>query len=116
MANVTHIQAFRALEAFAPEAKISVIGNPWRDGTPGFRFYTEVLAQNPSTVQAAIDLASSLAEPFSVKATQGHLRWLFTSAGGLLEVDGVKFVAAHRPPFVRLRCGVKPPIGAQSLV
>jgi hypothetical protein len=84
MSNVTHIQAFRALEAFAPEAKLNVIGNPWRDGTPGFRFYTEVLAQDPATVGDAIAKAEALEEPFTAKAVQGHLRWLYTSAGGLL--------------------------------
>jgi hypothetical protein len=101
MSNVTHIQAFRALEAFALEAKINVIGNPWRAGTPGFRFYEEVLAQGPATVGEAIAKAEALEEPFTAKAVQGHLRWLYTSAGGLLEVDGVKFVAPEKPVKVK---------------
>jgi hypothetical protein len=93
MANVTHIQAFRAQPVFADEAKLTVIGHTWRDGTPGYRFYTEVLAQNPATVGEAIAKAEALSEPFTAKAVQGHLRWLYTSAGGLLEVDGVKYAA-----------------------
>jgi hypothetical protein len=97
MSNVTHIQAFRALEAFAPEAKIIVIGNPWRAGTPGYRFYEEVLAEGPATVGECIELAGKLEEPFTEKAVQGHLRWLYTSAGGLLEVDGVRFAAPEKP-------------------
>ena len=64
MANITHIAAFRALQAFAPESKINVIGNPWRDGTPGYRFYEHVLAQNPATVGAVIELAGKQKSPF----------------------------------------------------
>jgi hypothetical protein len=100
MNNVTHIQAFRAQEVFPLEAKLNVIGHTWREGTPGYRFYQEVLAQNPATVGECIGKAGSLAEPFSEKAVQGHLRWLYTSAGGLLEVDGVKFatpIVAEKP-------------------
>jgi hypothetical protein len=89
---MTHIQSFRTQPAFAPESKLTAIGgNTWREGTPGFRFYTEVLMQGPATVGEAIEKAAALAEPFSEKAVQGHLRWMFTSAGELLEVDGQKF-------------------------
>jgi len=87
-----HIVAFRAQSAFPEEAKLNVIGgNMWKPGTPGHRFYAEVLSQNPATVQEAINTASALTEPFNAKQVQGHLRWMFTSAGGFLEVDGQRF-------------------------
>jgi hypothetical protein len=93
-----HIQVFRAQPAFAGEAKLNVIGgNLWRPGTPGHRFYEEVLTKGPATVQAAIELAASLAEPINEKQVQAHLRWMFTSAGGFLEVDGQRFAAPAAP-------------------
>jgi hypothetical protein len=93
-----HIQAFRAQPAFAIEAKLNVTGgNLWRPGTPGHRFYEQVLSQSPATVQEAIDKASALAEPFTAKHVQSHLRWMFTSAGGFLEVDGKRFAAPASP-------------------
>jgi hypothetical protein len=65
----------------------------WRPGTPGHRFYEDVLLQNPATVQEAIEKAGALKEPFTAKAVQGHLRWMFTSAGGFLEVNGQRYSA-----------------------
>jgi hypothetical protein len=119
MSNLSHTAAFRAQAPFAPEASLVVTGgNTWRPGTPGHRFFAEVLSQNPATVQAAIDLASSLAEPFSVKATQGHMRWLYTSAGGLLEVDGQKFVAPEKPaksPKVKVVAKAEEPKAAEPV-
>jgi hypothetical protein len=94
---MSHTQSFRSQAAFAPEAKLTILGNLWRAGTPGGRFFEQVLSQNPSTVQDAIDKAAALAEPFSVKAVQGHLRWAFTANGNFLEVGGVKFVAPEKP-------------------
>ena len=92
--TITHIQAFRAQPMFAVEAKFAVIGgNTWKPGSPGHRFYDEVLAQNPATVQEAITKAAALKEPFNAKQVQGRLRWMFTSSGNLLEVDGQKFAA-----------------------
>jgi len=69
-------------------------GNSWRPGTPGHRFYEQVLSQAPATVGDAIAMAAALTEPFTAKQVQGHLRWIFTSAGGFLEVDGERFVSA----------------------
>ena len=104
-----HIKAFRAQAAFPVEAKITITGNsPWRPGTPGHRFYEEVLAKGPATVGAAIEMAGALAEPFSVTACQGHLRWLYTSAGGFLEVDGQRFSAPERAVKVEKPKAVKP--------
>ena len=94
-----HIQAFRAQSAFPVEATLTVTGGDlWRPGTPGHRFYAEVLAQNPATVQEAIDKAAALVEPFNAKQVQAHLRWMFTSAGGFLEVDGVRYSAPASAP------------------
>jgi hypothetical protein len=93
-----HIQAFRAQPAFPAESKINVTGgNMWRPGTPGYRFYEQVLLQGPATVQEAIDMGSALAEPINAKQIQAHLRWLYTSAGGFLEVDGQRYSAPTAP-------------------
>ena len=90
-----HVQAFRAQPAFPVEAKLNVIGsNMWRPGAPGHRFYAEVLAKNPATVQDAIEKAAALKEPFNAKQVQTHLRWMFTSAGAFLEVGGKRHSAA----------------------
>jgi hypothetical protein len=90
-----HIAAFRAQSAFPVEATLTVTGgNLWRPGTPGHRFYEEVLGLGTvQTVQECIDKAGALAEPINAKQVQGHLRWMFTSSGNLLEVDGQKFAA-----------------------
>jgi hypothetical protein len=85
----THIQAFRAQKDFAPEAKLVVGESVWKSGVAGDRLYREVLAKKPSTVQAAIDKAAALAEPFTEKQVQGHLKWMFTA--GRLEIDGKSF-------------------------
>jgi hypothetical protein len=93
-----HIQVFRAQSAFPVEATLTVTGgNMWRPGTPGRRFYAEVLSQNPATVQEAIDKAAALTEPFNAKQVQAHLRWMFTSAGGFLEVDGQRYSSPAAP-------------------
>ena len=56
-----HHIAFMAQPAFAPEAKLNVIGaNMWRPGTPGHRLYEEVLSQNPVTVQECINYPLSM--------------------------------------------------------
>jgi hypothetical protein len=94
-----HMAAFRAQEAFALDAKLVLLGgNPWRDGSPGHRFYEQVLAKKPSTVGKAIELAAALAEPFAAKAVQGHLRWMFTMAGAFLEIDGQRHPASLVEP------------------
>jgi hypothetical protein len=97
MTNVTHTQAFRAQAAFAPEAKLTILGNLWRPGTPGGRFFEQVLSQNPTTVGECIEKAAALAEPLTATAVQGHLRWAFTANGAFLEIDGQRFAA---PPAV----------------
>ncbi len=90
-----HIQAWRAQPAFAPEATLTVIGgNLWRPGTPAHRFYEQVLGLGTvQTVQECIDKAGSLAEPFTAKQVQGHLRWMYTANGAFLEVDGQRYSA-----------------------
>ena len=94
-----HIQVWRAQPAFAVTAKLNVTGgNMWRPGTPGHRFYAEVLSQNPATVQECINKAAALTEPFNAKQVQAHLRWMFTSAGGFLEVDGQRYSAPGVKP------------------
>jgi hypothetical protein len=107
-----HHIAFMAQPAFAAEAKLNVIGtNMWRPGTPGHRFYEEVLMQNPVTVQECIDKAGALAEPFTAKQIQGHLRWMFTAAGAFLEVDGQRFASPPAPvqkPTAKAEKPVKP--------
>jgi hypothetical protein len=103
-----HIKAFRAQGAFAPSATLSRIvpTNPWRVGTPGARFYSEVLAHGPATVQAALDLGVKAG--FTPAMSQGHLRWLYTWAGAYLAVDGLLYgqsapVAAPKAPSKRIR-------------
>ena len=92
-----HIQAWRAQPAFALEAKLNVIGgNLWRPGTEANRFYEQVLAKAPATVGECIEKAGALAEPFTAKQVQGHLRWMFTANGAFLEVDGERFVLHPR--------------------
>jgi hypothetical protein len=89
-----HVRAWRAQPAFAPEAKLNVIGgNLWRPDTPSHRFYNEVLTKAPATVQECIDKAGALAEPFTAKAVQNMLRWMYTANGAFLEVDGERFAA-----------------------
>jgi hypothetical protein len=113
-----HIAAFRAQSAFPLESRLAVTGgNLWRPGTPGHRFYEEVLAQNPATVQEAIDKAAALAEPINAKAVQAHLRWMFTSAGGFLEVDGQRFAApvpTEKPVKVNAEKPTKAPKAKKS--
>ena len=92
-----HIKAWREQPAFALEAKLNIIGgNLWRPGTRAHEFYEQVLTQKPATVGDCIDKAEALAEPFTAKQVQGHLRWLFTANGAFLEVDGERFVAPLR--------------------
>ena len=100
-----HIAAFRAQPAFAVEATLTVTGgNLWRPGTPGHRFYEEVLGLGTvQTVQEAIDKAAALKEPFGAQQVQGHLRWMFTSAGGFLEVDGQKFSMPASSPVATVK-------------
>ena len=91
MTTISHTAAFKAQKDFAPEAKLKVGSDIWTPETAGARFYAQVLAQKPTTVQKAIDLAAELKEqPFTAKAVQGHLRWLFTA--GQLEVDGKIYI------------------------
>ena len=105
-----HVEAFRAEPSFEGTAKLNVIGsNMRRPGTSGHRFYAEVLAKNPATVQAAIDLAKTLAEPINAKQVQAHLRWLYTANGAFLEVDGVRFVSA---PVKATKTSAKKPVKA----
>jgi hypothetical protein len=89
--TITHVQAARNQADFPADAKLKINGNVWSEGCPGHRFYTEVLAQKPSTVQKAIDLAGKLEQPFTVKMVQAHLKWMFTANGGHLEVDGTTY-------------------------
>jgi hypothetical protein len=92
---ITHIAAFRQQKDFAPEAKLVVHGdNQWKPNTSGFRFYEQVLAKKPATVQVCLDRAAKLDEPFTAKQVQGHLRWLYTA--GEMEVDGKSFPVAPK--------------------
>jgi len=92
-----HVQAWRNQPAFAPTAKLEFTGgaNRWRAGTPGSKFYEAVMAHNPGTVQAALDLGNAA----GIKAAecQGHLRWLYTWGVGL-KVDGAVYVPPTAGP------------------
>jgi hypothetical protein len=93
-----HHEAWKAQPAFVPEAKINVVGlNMWKQGSPGHRFYEEVLSKNPATIQECIDKAAALSEPFNAKQVMAHLRWFYTWSAGPLEVDGVRFAAPEAP-------------------
>jgi hypothetical protein len=94
--TVSHANAFKAQPEFAPESKIKVGQDIWTEGTLGARLYAEVLSRNStSTVGKVIDLAGKLSQPFTPKAVQGHLRWLYTA--GQLEVDGKSYVVQAKP-------------------
>jgi hypothetical protein len=92
--SVSHTAAFRAQSDFAPEAKIKVGKSVWSDGVAGARLYEQVLSKYPGTIQKVLDMAAELKPPFTAKAVQGHLRWMFT--GGQLEVDGTSFPVAPK--------------------
>jgi hypothetical protein len=94
-AHVSHSAAFRAQEDFAPESKIKVGKSVWSEGVAGDRLFKQVLSKNPATVQKAIDKATALEPPFTVKQVMGHLRWLYTA--GELEVDGKSYVVQAKP-------------------
>ena len=96
MTTISHTAAFRAQSDFAPEAKIKVGKSVWSDGVAGARLYSEVLSKHPSTVGNAIALASELKPPFTDKAVQGHLRWMYTA--GQLEVDGKSYDVPVKAP------------------
>jgi hypothetical protein len=97
MTTISHTAAFRAQSDFAPEAKIKVGNSVWSEGVDGARLYAEVLSKHPGTVGKAIALASELKErPFTAKAIQGHLKWLYTA--GELEVDGVSYDVPVKAP------------------
>jgi hypothetical protein len=96
MATISHTAAFRAQADFAPEAKIKVGKSVWSEGVAGARLYELVLSKHPGTIGKAIALASELKErPFTAKAVQGHLKWLYTA--GELEVDGTSYVVQAKP-------------------
>jgi hypothetical protein len=95
--SISHTAAFRAQADFPPEAKIKVGKSVWSDGVAGARLYAEVLSKHPGTVGKAIALASELKDrPFTDKAVQGHLRWMYT--GGQLEVDGMSYDVPVKAP------------------
>ena len=96
MANVSHTSAFKAQSDFAPEAKLKIGSDIWTAETAGSRFYAQVLAQKPSTIQKVLDLASKLEQPITAKAAMAHLKWLYTD--GQLEVDGVSYVVQAKTP------------------
>ena len=91
--SVTHVQAARDTKDFPAETKLKINSNVWSEGCAGHRFYEQVLAQHPSTVAKALDLAEKLEQPFTVKQVQAHLKWMYTANGGALEVDGVSYSA-----------------------
>lgn len=94
--SISHTAAYRNQADFPVEAKITKVGKDiWSAETAGARLYELVLAKYPATVQKVLDLASKLDAPFSAKAVQGHLRWLYT--GGELEVDGKSYIVPVKP-------------------
>jgi hypothetical protein len=86
-----HYVAYRAQGAFALDASLKLISgsNPWRPNTPGFRFYTAVLAKSPATVGAAVTLGKDAG--FKPREVQNHLRWLYTWGGSYVEIGGKVF-------------------------
>jgi hypothetical protein len=112
--TISHVQAARNQADFPADAKLKINGNVWTEGCPGHRFYSEVLAQKPSTVAKALDLAGKLEQPFTVKMVQAHLKWLYTATGGQLEVDGVSYATPAKAakqakePKAKAKAKVKP--------
>jgi hypothetical protein len=96
MTYVSHSKAFAAQADLPVEAKIKVGKDIWTPGTHGARLYAEVLSKNPGTVQKAITMAAELKDaPFTPKAVQGHLRWIYTA--GELAIDGTSYVVQAKP-------------------
>jgi hypothetical protein len=96
MAAISHTAAFRSQADFAPDSKIKVGKSVWSEGVAGARLYAEVLSKHPGTVGKAMALASELKPPFTDKAVQGHLKWLYTA--GELEVDGKSYDVTVKAP------------------
>jgi hypothetical protein len=92
-----HYLAYRQCPKFDLAASLKLISqvNPWQPQSPGFRFWTEVLAKNPATVGAAIKAAEGM---FKAAEVQNHLRWLYTWGGAYLEVGGKLFAAPPVAP------------------
>ena len=112
-----HIKAWRAQPAFAAEAKLNIIGaNLWRPNSPAHRFYEQVLTKAPATVGECIEMAKGLAEPFTEKQIQGHLRWMFTANGAFLEVDGQRYSAPVAPVKAKVvkKAKVEEPVSAEQ--
>jgi hypothetical protein len=88
-----HYVAYKAQPIFAPTATLELISgtNPWRHNTPGFDFYTMVLAQKPATVQKAIELGAASKRKFTGPEVQNHLRWLYTWGGSYIRIGGKVF-------------------------
>jgi hypothetical protein len=88
-----HYVAYKSQPVFSPEATLELISgtNPWRPNTPGFDFYTMVLAQKPATVQKAIELGANSKRKFTGPEVQNHLRWLYTWGGSYVRIGGKVF-------------------------
>lgn len=84
---------------FQPSDTLQVIDtvNRWRLGSKGHRFFTAVLAKNPATVQAALDLAAKATPAIKATEVNGHLAWMF-SAGGRLLVNGKPYPGTGPAP------------------
>jgi hypothetical protein len=93
-----HYLAYKNQPAFAPTATLSIVAgtnNPWRPNTPGFDFYSTVLAKSPKTVAEAIAMGAKAG--LKAGQVQAHLRWLFTWGGAYLSVDGKLYSASQAP-------------------
>jgi hypothetical protein len=105
-----HILAYRAQAKFLLTDTLRIVpgsNNPWRPNTPGYLFYSQVLANAPATVGAAIEMGAKSKPAFRAVDVQGHLRWLYTWGGAYLEVNG----KLHSAPATTAR---KAPAKAKS--
>lgn len=103
-----HIQAWRACDKFAHDASIEL--NPdaaglWKAGTPGDRFYKDVLVK-AKTVGDAVALGGKLTPVIKEAEIQGHLRWIYTASGAYIRIGGKAFpqdphVKAAKPAKVK---------------
>jgi hypothetical protein len=65
--------------------------NPWRAGSPGDRFWREVLTKRPATFGEAMALGKACSKPFTAKQAKEHLLWLYTWGGFYIEIDGKRW-------------------------
>jgi hypothetical protein len=82
---------------FSLEASLELISgsNPWRPGTPGSNFWSQVLSKNPATVAAAVAMGKDAG--FKAREVQNHLRWLYTWGGSYVRIGGAVFVPPVQP-------------------